>query len=98
MKVKLNKQQHLLVKLAEECNEVGKAALKAALFGLEDGYPGTTRTNKADIGRELNDLFAAVEMLHKDIKWRVDSSAVKLKKAKVEHWMEYAKKQGTLEA
>ncbi|KFZ26320.1 MAG: hypothetical protein KQ78_01493 [Candidatus Izimaplasma bacterium HR2] len=45
----MDKEQHLLIKLAEECTAVSKAVHKAALFGMEDGYPGTNRTNLEDV-------------------------------------------------
>ena len=93
----MNRQQHLLIKLAEECNEVGKASNKAALFGLDDGYPHTTRTNISDLHHELNDLFAIVEMLYPYIEWKINPEEVIIKKAKVEKWMKYAQKKGTMD-
>jgi len=95
--VNLTREQHLLLKLSEECTEVGKVVHKAVLFGLDDGYPGTDRTNLDDLRHELNDLFAVVEMLYPVIEWRIDSDAVKTKKAKVEHWIKYAQERGILD-
>ena len=93
----MNRTEHLLVCLAEECAEVGQAAAKALRFGLDDGYPCTDRTNEGDLLNELNDLFAVVEMLHDvGIWWRIDSEAVAAKKAKIEKFMEYAEQRGTL--
>jgi len=94
----MNRQQHLLIKLSEECNEVGKAVSKALLFGLDDGYPypGTGRTNLDDLKHELNDLFAVVEMLYPEIEWKIDGGEVRVKKAKVERFMNHAQQRGIL--
>ena len=32
----MNREQYLLCKLAEECAELGKDAIKAAIFGMDD--------------------------------------------------------------
>ena len=93
----MDKREHLLTCLAEECAEVQQAISKALRFGLGDGYPGTDRTNEGDLLNELNDLFAVVEMLHDvGIWWRIDSEAVAAKKARVEKFMAYAEQRGTL--
>ena len=93
----MNAQQHLLIKLAEECAEVQQAITKSLLFGLDDCHPETKICNLDAIKHELNDLFAVVEMLHSvGVDWRIDSDKVKLKKAKVEYWMKYAETKGVL--
>lgn len=94
----MTRQEHLLIKLIEECCEVAKATSKALEFGLDDGCPNTGRTNLGDIKSELNDLFAIIEMLHSEgVDWKIDDAAVMLKKAKVEYWMSHAQKRGALE-
>ena len=50
----MNRTEHLLACLAEECAEVAQAVGKALRFGLDDGYPGTDRKNADDIAKELN--------------------------------------------
>lgn len=95
----MNRTEHLLTCLAEECAEVQQAVSKALRFGLSDGRPGFNSTNAQDIGRELLDIMAVMEML-------VDSCVLKLpadrlylidqKKQRVRKWMEFAKQQGTL--
>ena len=93
----MDKKEHLLTCLAEECAEVQQAVAKALRFGLDDGYPGTDRTNEVDLFNELNDLFAVVEMLHDvGIWWRIDSEKVAEKKAKIEKFMLHAEQRGTL--
>ena len=89
----MNVTEHLLWKLAEECAEVAKEASKAALFGMEEVMPGQPLTNRERVLKELNDLWAAAEML--DL-CKVDRAAIDEKKAKVRKFMDYAEKIGTL--
>lgn len=58
--------QYLLAKLADECNGVAAACHKAIQYGLDDGVPGTHRTNQGDIAARMNDV-RAVLTLFKDI-------------------------------
>jgi hypothetical protein len=53
----MNIHEHLLTCLAEESGEIAQAAHKALRFGIDDGYPGTERTNRRDIVQEVNDLI-----------------------------------------
>ena len=95
----MNRTEHLLTCLAEECAEVQQAIAKAQRFGLDDGYPGTDRTNKGDLESELTDLFAVLEMLEDDGILKCDESRRKeidRKKAKVCEFMRYAEQRGTL--
>jgi len=59
----LNKEQYLLIQLMEECAEVQQACAKALRFGLDEGYPGTVRTNKSDILKEIADLTGVIRVL-----------------------------------
>lgn len=95
----MNKTEHLLTCLAEECAEVQQSVTKALRFGLDDGYPGTDRTNRGDLANELTDLFAVLEMLEDDgILERRGSMRKEIdqKKAKVCEFMRYAEQRGTL--
>jgi hypothetical protein len=62
----MNKTDYLLTCLAEEAGEITQAVGKSLRFGLEDGYPETSRTNRTDLQAELNDLFALVELLQNE--------------------------------
>lgn len=94
----MNKQEHLLIKCLEECAEVQQAITKSLLFGLDDCHPETRMNNLDTLRHELNDLFAVIEMLHSEgVDWRIDNAKVKLKKAKVEYWMQHSKDKGILE-
>lgn len=94
----MNKIEHLLACLAEECAEVQQAATKALRFGLIEGCPDTDRTNSEDIVIELCDLLAVVEMLVDEgaIREPVDKQAINLKKDRVIKYMGYAEKRGAL--
>ena len=89
----MNETEHLLVILEEECVEVAQEISKALRFGMDEMMPGQTLTNRERILRELNDLWAAVEML--DLQ-QVDRAAIERKKVKVAKFMDYAKNCGTL--
>lgn len=93
----MNKTEHLLVCLAEECAEVQKAIAKALRFGLSDGYPGAKTTNAQDITAELEDVFALVEMLQEEgVVFSLERVFIEPKKLRVKHFMEYAEQRGAL--
>ncbi|HML33827.1 hypothetical protein [Sporomusa sphaeroides] len=93
----MTETEHLLVCLAEECAEIQQAVTKALRFGLQDNYKDSTPAQ--DIARELCDLIAVVELLEEAgvIKKTGTIDAIERKKARVWHYMEYARARGTLE-
>lgn len=56
-------ERELLVILQEECGEVVTHTSKALRFGLEDGYPGSSMTNRADIAVEVAHVMEMAAML-----------------------------------
>lgn len=95
----MNRVEHLLVCLAEECAEVQQAIAKALRFGLDDGYPNGSASNAQDIVREFVDLISVAEMLEAEgvlVLPPNKLARVEQKKIKVSHYMEYAKERGTL--
>lgn len=94
----MNKIEHLLTCLIEECAEVQKLAAKALRFGLDDHAPDSSATNSEDIAGECTDLLAIMEMLESEgiIPPFGDARLIQAKKDKVEKYMEYAKGRGTL--
>lgn len=101
----MNETGHLLQKLQEECNEVGKEGSKCVLFGLDDrnalevvtnpNYP----TNRELLAQELDDLQGVIEMLReRGILPASDPARVAAKKVKVLKWMDYARSIGMLGA
>ena len=98
----MNRTEHLLTCLAEEAAEVAHRVSKALRFGLDEVQPGQKLTNAQMIEQELNDLIAVADML---MEFRVltkphmipDFEAqIEAKKARVERFMEYAERRGTL--
>ena len=94
----MTEQEHLLTLLAEEAGELVQACSKALRFGLDDGYPGTERTNAGDILTELAHVKAVECLLgirglpgHPS-----EGRIMDAKIAKVREFMEYARKRGTL--
>lgn len=97
----MNVSEHLLTCLAEEGGEIALAAHKALRFGIDDGYPGTDRTNRCDIVQEVNDLLGVIELLSEHgitLDGLFDRSAIEAKKAKVRKYMDYAAERGCLAA
>lgn len=94
----MNRSEHLLSCLAEECAEVGQRVSKALRFGLQEKQPGQSMTNAERIVTELLDLRAVIEMLEADNAFLVPNNliVIAIKKAKVEKFMDYAEECGTL--
>ena len=96
----MNRREHLLTTLSEECAEVAKEVSKALRFGLDDHQPGQpeTETNRKKLTEELNDLIAIAEMLYDEsyIDDFLDIDKMETKKKKVEKYLKYSKNKGTL--
>lgn len=88
----MNKTEHLLTVLTEECAEVAQRACKAARFGLTEVQPGQHEDNTRRLERELADLMATAELL--GLRIRDEDKAAKMEKLK--KFMDYARKIGTL--
>jgi hypothetical protein len=95
----MNRAEHLLACIAEECDEVGKNCMKALRFGLQDGYPGANVTNAQEIADELSDLIAVMRMaVSEGVIPKPDLSGPRIvaKQQKVEKYLVYAAERGTL--
>jgi NTP pyrophosphatase (non-canonical NTP hydrolase) len=88
----MNKTEHLLTILNEECGEAIQEACKAIRFGLSDVKPGQPDDNKRRLERELAQVMAMAELLGLTI--RAQDKAEKIKK--VRKYMGYSKGLGTL--
>ena len=94
----MNEIEYLLVKVAEECNEVSQRCTKALCFGMDEKQPGQPFDNKERILQEFNDLVAVMEMLFgKPVSGLVDQKQVDAKKSKIIKYMIYSMECGTLE-
>lgn len=97
----MNRQEHLLSCLAEECAEVGQCVSKALRFGLADAQPGQPLTNAERIVAEYTDLVAVMEMLVDEGILDLGSEtlrnlAIGAKTAKIEKYLDYAASVGAL--
>ena len=96
----INKQQHLLACLAEECAEVIVEVNKGLRFGLGDHHPSDPSKNNAQrIAHEMQHVIAVYEMLVVDnglpsnwshVNRRID------KQERVTRFMAYAREEGKL--
>lgn len=96
----MNRAEHLLTCLAEECAEVGQRVSKALRFGLREVQPGQPLTNADRILDELRDLFAVAEICAGEglIGWAMpDHMEVVAKGAKIERFMKIGVAQGVLD-
>jgi hypothetical protein len=102
----MNKKEHYLTILAEECSEVAICAnrlaqrvTKALRFGVDEIQPGQLLSNAERIAQELNDLIGSVEMLIDDgiLDWQVNRDAVEAKKEKIKYFLERSKEYDTLD-
>lgn len=95
----MNRKEHLLVCLAEECAEVAQRVSKALRFSLSEIQPGHHLTNEERIEGEFHDLCAIAEMLCSEgviITWP-SPETVAAKKAKVEQYLIHAANNGTVD-
>jgi len=92
----MNRLEHLMQVLGEECGELAVRASKINRFGLSDRLSGVS--NQDRLIEEFNDLLAVAELLNAEFDLNLfrDYRMVDKKKAKVLKYMQYAKDQGTL--
>lgn len=94
----MNRTEHLLIILAEECAELQIATTKTLRFGKDDGYPGGNQTNEQDMRQELNELLAVVGFLQQEgFDLENDPSIRQKKESRIETYLVYSKSQGTLD-
>ena len=95
----MNKNEHLLTTLAEECNEVAQRATKALRFSLTEIQPGQPYTNAERIMHEYADLEGMMEKLvgYGVLEYPADyEDRIEAKKLKFEKMLEISRRQGTL--
>lgn len=96
----MNRKEHLLAIVAEECDEVSQRAIKALRFGLDETQTGQDKNNANRLIYEFNDLVSVMLMLYKEgyISYPFSGLMQDEKKAKVEKYLLLSKEQGTLTA
>jgi len=96
----MNRREHLLTILQEECAEVIQCVSKIKRFGLENYQPATGKRNIDILRDELNDILAMIYMLEEDgvsLKPHVpDANKIKQKKEKVETYLIVSEDEGCL--
>ena len=94
----MNRTEHLLTILGEECAEIAQRASKALRFGLDEVQPGKDLTNEQRIWKEMSDLAAVAEMLIA-LRGRGgrEGSEIGAKEAKGVGFLAYSKQCGTLQ-
>jgi len=93
----MNKTEHLLTVLSEECAEITKEVSKALRFGLEDHAPNSHESNRERITKEVADFIGVVEMLYDNqIIKKPMLFDIEEKKKKVAKYMQYAENTGAL--
>lgn len=96
----MTRKQLILIKIAEECTELAKDALKAAQFGMDDCKPGEPITNRERMIGESHDLFGVLTMLEDEdgYSYTTPSEAdIEAKMAKVERFICYSQDRGMVE-
>jgi hypothetical protein len=87
----MDRAEHLLVILMEECAEVQKIASKALRFGLDNRDPEVpdSATNAEEITKQCADLIAVLSMLTDEglLTQVTDLIDIETKKEKVEYWL-----------
>ena len=95
----MNRQEHLLCILAEECNEVAQRVSKALRFGLNEVQEGQNATNSQRLILELGDLLGTLELLSEEevlCCTDVEENYIELRKEKIRKYLDYSKQIGTL--
>lgn len=96
----MNRLQLLLTKLAEEGSEIAQIALKTQQFGLHEVCPGQPFTNAERVHQEIDDLWAAVEMLNEEygLGYSPNRERIETKKIKVNKYAAYSTELGQVAA
>lgn len=97
----MDRKEHLLTCLAEECTEVGQRVSKALRFGLDEVQAGQNLTNRQRIAEEYRDLVAVANILVEEgimsagELW-IGQAQVDAKRQKIERHMEISRREGVL--
>lgn len=93
----MSTEQHILLKLMEECSEVAQIASKSMLFGFDDSHPKHDNQKNIDLLHgELDDLLGIVEMLNDKcgFGYMPNPTNLVLKQEKVMNYMQYSRECG----
>ncbi len=88
----MNKIEHLLTCLGEECGEATQVAAKANRFGLDHVWPEKNETNRRILEREIADILGVASELGLEIRL----GDIEAKRAKLRKMMALSVELGTL--
>lgn len=92
----MNRLEHLLTILQEECGEVIQAAAKVNRFGPNDKWKDLPSTEER-LHEEFNDVLAVINLLQKQgLNVYMDVHLMEKKQKKIMHYFSYSKARGTL--
>lgn len=86
----------LLVKAAEESNEVGQRCTKALRFGLNETQKDQPLNNATRIMEEFADLLAVIEILQEENQLPCLEIDMEQRKARINKYMDYSHTLGIL--
>jgi len=95
----LTHDEHLLLCLSEECDEVGQRVSKALRFGSTEVQPGQPLNNGERIIVELKDLLAVATILQRRgiiPSFTLFPDEIRAKEQKIEKFMAISAEQGVL--
>lgn len=95
----MNKSEYLLTLLAEESLEISHRCTKSLRFGLMEIQGGQIYTNAHRIEREINDLRAVLNLLHKEqplFRITPDIDQIQKHEEQILAYMNYSRGLGTL--
>lgn len=97
----LNREQYILIKIAEEAAEVIQDINKTLIFGLDEKYSKSEFSNRERIVNEITDMFALINLAHNEKilllpEFPVEA-AVKAKQEKFEKYFKYSQELGVVE-
>lgn len=95
----MTRDEHLLLCLSEECDEVGQRVSKALRFGLSEVQSGQSLTNNERICDELRDLISVAQLLMEQgllASFMPTKAEISTKAARISKYMEISRRHGTL--
>lgn len=95
----MTEDEHLLLCLAEECDEVGQRVMKALRFGLSEVQRDQPLNNAERIVDELEDLISVARILQRRAiigEFLPSGARINAKRLKIERYMEIGRREGTI--